>query len=85
MLRLVLYALFIVIGYKVFKRFFRSLDSSPVDPLIRSAKDKLSVDDLVKDPVCGVYVPVKTAVSVNHEGKIIYFCSESCRKKYLDS
>ena len=34
---------------------------------------------LVKDPVCGTYVPVATALAARDE----FFCSEECRRKFL--
>ncbi len=34
---------------------------------------------LVKDPVCGTYVPQQSALSAG--GK--FFCSEECRRKFL--
>jgi hypothetical protein len=36
---------------------------------------------LVKDPVCGMYVPEATAI---HAGNA-FFCSEECRKKFVSS
>ncbi len=85
MLRLIFYVLFIFLGYKVFRWALRFLDSGESNPLIRGHQDRPAVDDLVKDPVCGVYVPVKTAISTIVDGKQVYFCSENCRKRYLDS
>jgi YHS domain-containing protein len=35
--------------------------------------------DLVKDPVCGTYVPKQSALSARNE----FFCSEECRSKFL--
>ncbi|AEH44635.1 YHS domain-containing protein [Thermodesulfatator indicus DSM 15286] len=40
-------------------------------------------DKLVKDPVCGVYCPRKTAYTAIWQGKVYYFCSEECRQKFL--
>jgi YHS domain-containing protein len=34
---------------------------------------------LVKDPVCGTYVPEQNALSARNE----FFCSEECRSKFL--
>jgi hypothetical protein len=34
---------------------------------------------LVKDPVCGTYIPAETALQAGGE----FFCSEACRGKYL--
>ena len=85
MLRLIFYVLFIFIAYRVFKWALKLLDSGKSDPLIHGDHQKPAVDDLVKDPVCGVYVPVRTAISTMAGGKQVYFCSENCRKRYLEN
>ena len=36
---------------------------------------------LVKDPVCGTYVPQATAIQHGNA----FFCSEECRRKYVPS
>ena len=33
---------------------------------------------LVKDPVCGTYIPQATAIQAGNQ----FFCSEECRRKY---
>jgi YHS domain-containing protein len=38
-----------------------------------------SAGKLVKDPVCGTYVPADTAIQAKGE----FFCSEDCRGKFL--
>ncbi len=35
------------------------------------------------DPICGMEVDERTALSVEHEGKTYYFCNPSCRDKFL--
>jgi Cu+-exporting ATPase len=35
------------------------------------------------DPICGMEVDEKTALSAEHEGKMYYFCSPGCRDKFL--
>ena len=34
---------------------------------------------LVKDPICGTYIPEETALSAKNE----FFCSEECRQRFL--
>jgi hypothetical protein len=34
---------------------------------------------LVKDPICGTFVPQNTALQARDE----FFCSEECRRKFL--
>jgi Cu+-exporting ATPase len=35
------------------------------------------------DPICGMEVDEKTALSAEYEGQTYYFCSPGCRKKFL--
>lgn len=37
---------------------------------------------LVRDPVCGTYVPPQTALSLTSAGSTHYFCSEECRREF---
>ena len=39
---------------------------------------------MVKDPVCGMYMDSRLAVRLGNERKEFYFCSEDCKKKYLN-
>ena len=38
---------------------------------------------LVKDPVCGTYVSPEGAPTASSGGQSFFFCSESCRDKFL--
>lgn len=41
------------------------------------------MSEKAKDPVCGMEIDkVKAKGPVNHMGKTVYFCSESCQKKF---
>ncbi|MCZ2078971.1 MAG: hypothetical protein HUU41_10840 [Bryobacteraceae bacterium] len=45
---------------------------------------KVAGGELKKDPVCGTYVPVNSALSGRTAaGETVYFCSERCRVKFL--
>jgi Cu+-exporting ATPase len=35
------------------------------------------------DPICGMKVDERTAISADRDGKTFYFCSEHCRRKFL--
>jgi YHS domain-containing protein len=39
---------------------------------------------LVRDPVCGTYVPPRAALSVTASGATHYFCSERCLNEYQE-
>jgi YHS domain-containing protein len=40
-------------------------------------------DVLVEDPVCHCLVPKGQAVHLQHQGSMVYFCSEDCCNKFL--
>ena len=41
--------------------------------------------EIVKDRVCDTYVPLDRAiVLVERSGERVYFCSEACRRRYVD-
>lgn len=39
------------------------------------------VEELVKDPVCGVHTAKSTAIAGRYQGAPAYFCSEECAAK----
>lgn len=39
---------------------------------------------MVKDPVCGMYMDSRLAVSLERRQEKYFFCSEDCRQKYLN-
>ena len=53
--------------------FAPSSPSRPVRPT--------SAGRLVKDPVCGTYIPEETALRADDQ----FFCSEECRKKFIEA
>ena len=38
---------------------------------------------MTKDPICGMTVDKEKALSAERDGETFYFCSDSCRKKFL--
>jgi YHS domain-containing protein len=39
---------------------------------------------MVKDPVCGMYMDPRLAVTHRKNGGVFYFCSEECKRKFLE-
>lgn len=39
--------------------------------------------NMVKDPVCGMYMDPGLAIRVQRKGGDLFFCSEECRQRYL--
>jgi hypothetical protein len=50
----------------------------PRRPTVQPPEPKRVSTHLVKDPVCGTYIPEDTAIHYRDA----YFCSEECRRKY---
>jgi len=40
--------------------------------------------EMVKDPVCGTYVPSDSDIRVKDKGEIYCFCSYECRDHFLE-
>jgi uncharacterized protein len=40
-------------------------------------------NNMVKDPVCGMYMDSRLAVQLENRKESFYFCSEECKNKYL--
>lgn len=38
---------------------------------------------MAKDPVCGMTVDESNAISIEHDGQTVYFCSAHCRDKFV--
>jgi len=43
-----------------------------------SPEPRGQVEELVKDPVCGVHTARSSAIVGRHQGEVAYFCSEEC-------
>jgi len=44
---------------------------------------KRAPNNMVKDPICGMYLDSRLAVRLDKSGDVIYFCSEECKEKFL--
>jgi YHS domain-containing protein len=40
-------------------------------------------NQMVRDPVCGMYLDHRLAIALEDKGGKFYFCSKECRSKYL--
>lgn len=78
---LILIFLFYV-GY----RYFKSWKGRRIRrrPFSDSAERRID-DILVKDPYCETYIPEREALKTKMEGRTVYFCSEKCRRSYLEA
>ena len=79
MIRILVFALFLVIGYLLIKKVARWL-SGLGKP---NGEASPSEEELIKDPQCGAYFLKQRGVEALVGGERIYFCSEACRGKYM--
>ena len=79
-----MYRLFLIIGLLVM--FFVLLKSIYRNSKLagRSSGPPLDGDQMVQDPVCGVFVPRKTAIVQQVGGISNCFCSQECAAKFQE-
>ncbi len=71
---LVLYVIFLLV------RFFQSIGKAASKGTAPSRERGM----MVKDEVCGLYLPREEAVREVVDGKERFFCSDDCRRKFLE-
>jgi YHS domain-containing protein len=81
-MRIFFYLLLVLAIYWLIKSFFKP-SSKPNQELIKNKTNYKLEDELVKDVVCGVYIPKKKAIKLKIKEEVYYFCSEKCRKAYM--
>jgi hypothetical protein len=82
MIRLLIYAFLIYVGYRLFKAWGGSLLGSS-RPNADEPAD-LAETELIRDPQCGVYFMKQHGIAVRSGGQTLHFCSTACRDKYLE-
>lgn len=81
--KLIILIFLIYLGYRLFISGRRKQGRSSGN---RSASNKSGTvsDVLVEDPVCHCLVPKGQAVHLQHQGNMVYFCSEDCCRKFIE-
>jgi len=77
--RLLIFLAAAYILYRLFtgETFKRKADKQQAE------QKKYETGEMVKDPVCGAFVPVDGDIRVKAEGRLHTFCSYECRDKFL--
>ena len=76
----------LIIGYLIYliiRKMAQALGLWPQVPKPR-VKDQ-EPDVLVQDPVCQTYIPRHDALKAEKDGKVYFFCSEGCLKRFRRS
>lgn len=80
MIRLLMWALLIYIGYKIVVTLFSGKKSASVE----NAATGSDSTPTFQDPVCGMFVSEDDAIVGTHDGQRHYFCSMACLDKFRD-
>lgn len=78
LLRFIILILILWLIRRVLARFF-----SPSRAGQQQGNQVASPNNMVKDPVCGMYMDARLAIRMEERKEVIFFCSEDCRNKYL--
>ena len=64
------------------RRFFTALKGAPKQTATREA-DSFPINNMVKDPVCGMYMDSRLAVRLENGAGTFYFCSDACKSEFM--
>ena len=68
-----------VIGWTVRSLFGTAPEARPAGP----GPESQHTGRLVRDPVCGLYIPEERAITLRGGQQELHFCSTPCRDQYL--
>ncbi len=74
-------ALLFILGIYLIRRLIAAFSGAARQGSTGGASKKPS-KNMVKDPVCGMYMDPRLAIRLETRGDTFYFCSENCRKKF---
>jgi len=77
MIRYIIFFGFLYLAYKLIKKWVQQTLQENI-----KQTHSTSIETMVKDPCCGVYLPQSEAIKMTIKGKTEYFCSKQCRDKY---
>ncbi|MGD8252040.1 MAG: hypothetical protein PVH30_00500 [Desulfobacterales bacterium] len=81
MIRIIVLFLIGYIGYRALKNW---LQGGPAGRSIQPTAPATVEDEMVKDPVCNVYVARQTGVRLVEGDREVVFCSDACKDRYLE-
>ena len=77
--------IYIILGYLIYRMVRTWALSRNQQKVHKTDTQPLQADDvMIQDPQCGIYFARRDGVSLTHEGRTLYFCSESCKEKFLE-
>jgi uncharacterized protein len=78
---LVLFILFAIL-YHLLRSVIRGL-FVPSGRRTKPREESLPSEELVQDPFCLTYVPIRSALRKKVDGRELFFCSPECAKRFI--
>ncbi len=85
MFRVIITAIWIYVAYRLLTWAFKALGAGSSPSGIDRKSGPTDINEMVKDPICGIYVLARDAKTLRTGGQTFYFCSEECRKRFLNN
>ena len=96
-LRAFLFALLVIASGRLIRRFLRQIleaqTAPPIDPGRPRGRDPrqatgdnpvpIAGGRMVRDRICDTFIPESSALTLRHDGQTHYFCSTTCRDRFL--
>lgn len=82
MIRFIIFAILCYVLYRLIKSL--ALPSPTTSKKSFTQSHGTITDEMVMDPHCRVYIPKREAITAKIGGETLYFCSNECKKKYLE-
>ncbi len=83
-LRLLLAVIMICFAIKALVYLVRQLGPKRSKPAVEGWNTAQGANEMVQDPVCGLYVPAQEALRLVKGGKTVHFCSDKCLQRFVN-
>ena len=81
---MVKFLILLVVGYLLYRSMKNWMFPDSGQNKDVSSRANGQIDDvMIKDPFCEAYFPQRNAVNLEINGNIYYFCSKTCRDKFV--
>lgn len=75
--------IFVIIGFILFKLIMGDRKKKMADKAKKN-ENQVQSGEMVKDPICGTYVPSDNDIRIKKGNKVYHFCSYECRDAFLE-
>jgi len=82
-LRFLLLFIAVLVIYRAVRRLF--LPSRGRPEVRGMGREVIHKGEMVRDPVCGTFVPREDSISLAERGTEYYFCSTACRDEFRNT